>query len=214
MNSLKAKLEKFENNTNLPKNLQDLPPMKLPPANTPTEVVTLGNLPETKVVLKGNVEHESSEMEDDDTDSSDSESDLTSDYPIYSNDNENMDEIISVNVTENLNEDVQKILEDALNRTENMSSEKKHELIDNSEELKLESNKEDENDENENQENEVEKKLDVDNLDKLKKDEITSLALKYQISLLKSENGKMKNKTKKELIDEIMLSQNKTQENL
>ena len=201
MNSLKAKLEKFENNTNLPKNLQDLPPMKLPPVNTPTEVVTLGNLPETKVVLKGNLDHESSEIDDDDddSDSSDSESDLTSDYPIYSNDNDNVDEIISVNVTENINEDVQKILEDALNRTENMSSEKKPELIDNSEESK---------------ESKSEKKLDMENLEKLKKDEIASLALKYQISLLKSENGKMKNKTKKELIDEIMLSQNKTQENL
>jgi len=224
LNNVKAKLEKFENSKdNLPKNLQDVPsqsdsraPVKLPPISTPSEVINMGNLKETRIILKGDENHQSSKEEDDSSSTSDIDSesdhdDLTSDYPIYSNDNDNADEIISINVTENIGEDVQKILEEALmdNDKEKEEEEIKEEEI--KEEIKEEEIKEEKVNSKvllENSEEKQIEKLDLEKLDKLKKDDLTSLALKYQISLIKTENGKMKNKTKKELIDEILIQNN------
>lgn len=218
ISSIKSSIKNLEKNKsignisngNIPSNLELLP-LPQQPRNSPPEMIDLNQIGKVNLKTK-------------DDDNYQSESDIQ----IYSNDAFSTD--ISVGITDNLNELKKfidtKAFDQTLNQEEendgkdDLDEETDDEAGDDKEETDNETDDDKEDDDtrviNLSDDNSITsnllddsdeiKKLSFDELKKMKKEDLTELAIKLNVGLFrKREDGKLKSKTKKELISDLMI---------
>lgn len=126
------------------------------------------------------------------------DSDVNTEIPIYSNDNED-DELLSINVTEKINKMIKnspKIKENETDTQDSPISPTTTDVI----EVKGEEDKEEEQNLDDSEVNDIIK----EDLEKMKKRDLEVLAEKYNLSTYVNNNGKMKKKTKTQIISDLV----------